>query len=197
MKYNIPLDAFVVIGCGQVQTRKGVKDFIETAKMLPDIRFVWAGGFSFGAMTEGYDELKEIMEHPPANVTFTGIVDRKDMVHIYNMSDVLFMPSYAELFPMTILEAVNLSKPLVLRNLDLYENILFEDYLKGENNEDFARLIHSLQTDEKAYQNAADCSDRIADFYSREHVLDMWKKFYTEAWEEKKQSIRSLEDEAL
>ncbi|WP_367301730.1 hypothetical protein [Listeria fleischmannii] len=58
-KYQIPLDKFVVLGVGQVQHRKGVLDFIEVAKSLPDIQFVWAGGFSFGKITSGYEELKK------------------------------------------------------------------------------------------------------------------------------------------
>ena len=73
-QYHIDENAFVVLGVGQVQTRKGVKDFIEVAKKLPDITFVWAGGFSFGKITDGYEELKEIYENPPHNVHFIGIV---------------------------------------------------------------------------------------------------------------------------
>ena len=184
-KYGIGRDDFVVLGCGQVQTRKGVQDFVKVAESMPDVKFVWAGGFSFGVITEGYEELKAIMDNPPANVIFTGIVDRKDMVHIYNMSDVLFMPSYAELFPMTILEAVNLSKPMVLRDLDLYEDILFNDYLRGSDNEDFKKLLYKLKDDPKFYRAAQKRSDRIADFYSKENVLDIWRKFYQESWEEK------------
>ncbi|HCJ4366158.1 TPA: glycosyltransferase, partial [Listeria innocua] len=75
-KYGIPADKFTVIGIGQVQHRKGVLDFIEVAKQLPHIQFVWAGGFSFGKITSGYEELKKIYDNPPANVKFIGIVDR-------------------------------------------------------------------------------------------------------------------------
>lgn len=185
MRYGIAPDDFVVLGCGQVQTRKGVQDFVKVARMLPDLKFVWAGGFSFGPMTEGYEELREIMDNPPANVVFTGIVDRADMVHIYNMADLLFMPSYAELFPMTILEAVNLSKPMVLRDLDLYENILFDDYLRGADNEAFRDLIEKLSKDPRFYKQASEMSERIADYYSRENVLKLWKDFYLDAYHEK------------
>ena len=69
-KYKIAKDAFVVLGVGQVQTRKGVLDFVEVAKKCPDMQFVWAGGFSFGKITDGYEELKKIIDHPPANVKF-------------------------------------------------------------------------------------------------------------------------------
>lgn len=39
-------DQFVVIGAGQVQKRKGIDDFIRLAEELPEITFIWAGGFS-------------------------------------------------------------------------------------------------------------------------------------------------------
>ena len=78
-KYGIPHDKFVVMGCGQVQTRKGVKDYVECAKRNPDKVFVWAGGFSFGAITDGYKELKAIMDNPPKNVKFIGIIPRVEM----------------------------------------------------------------------------------------------------------------------
>jgi len=131
--HGIAQDAFVVLGAGQVQTRKGVQDFVKVAKEMPDITFVWAGGFSFGRITEGYEELEAIMKHPPENVKFLGIVDRDEMVDVYNMANVLFIPSYNELFPMTILESANIGVPLVIRDLELYEDILFDHYLKGKN----------------------------------------------------------------
>lgn len=189
-EYGLKEDDFVVLGCGQVQTRKGVKDFVEVAKAMPDVQFVWAGGFSFGNITDGYDELKEIMENPPANVHFIGIVDRSKMVNIYNLSDVLFIPSYNELFPMTILEAVNLSRPLVIRDLDLYRDILFDHYLKGENNADFERLLRQLKDDPALYTKQSAESEKLSRFYSREHVLDLWKEFYTSAWKQKQEDLQ-------
>ena len=69
------------------------------------------------------NDLKKIMENPPKNVRFLGIVPRNEMNDLFNASDLLFVPSYNELFPMTILEAVNLHVPLVLRDLDLYKDI--------------------------------------------------------------------------
>ncbi len=177
-KYNISDDAFVVLGVGQVQTRKGVVDFIDVANKMPDTTFVWCGGFSFGRITDGYDELKKIYENPPKNVIFTGIVPREEMNDMYNMADVLFMPSYNELFPMSILEAINSSKPLLLRDLDLYRDILFEKYLKGNNNDEFVSKLKDLKNDKKVYDKYSKLSNEISEFYSKEHVLEIWKEFY-------------------
>ncbi len=182
-RYGIAHDAFVVIGVGQVQTRKGVLDFVEVAKQRPDITFVWSGGFSFGRITDGYEELKKIVDHPPVNVKFIGIIPREQMNDIYNIADVLFMPSYNELFPMAILEAVNLHKPLLLRDLALYEDILFHNYLAGKDNTEFAQLLTQLQNDPQFYQKSEAMSQAISDYYSKENVLRIWIDFYTKVHE--------------
>ena len=184
-EYGFKKDDFIVLGAGQVQTRKGILDFINVAKKMPDVKFVWAGGFSFGPMTDGYAKLKKIMDNPPSNVKFLGIVDRSEMNNIYNMADILFVPSYNELFPMTILEALSTDTPIVLRDLDLYEDILFKKYLKGKNNKEFIEIINNLKTNKKAYNEAVKNSIEISKFYSKENVLEMWNKFYTELYNEK------------
>lgn len=185
-KLNINKDAFVVLGVGQVQTRKGVWDFIEVAKKLPNIEFVWCGGFSFGKITDGYEELKEIYDNPPKNVKFLGIVPREEMNDMYNMSDLLFMPSYNELFPMSILEAVNSNKPLVLRNLDLYHDILFDKYVMCNNNKEFINSIKKLNEDKSFYNNECKNSKYISEFYSKENILKIWEDFYKEVVRKKK-----------
>lgn len=184
-KYSIDPNKFVVLGVGQVQTRKGVLDFIKTAKKLPDVQFVWCGGFSFGCITDGYEELKKVYDNPPENVKFLGIIPRDEMNNMYNIADVLFMPSYNELFPMAILEAINSSKPLLLRDLDLYEDILFNKYIKGKSVNDFAAVIKKLSTDKKFYKEQSKMSDEISNYYSKEHVLQMWIDFYTKIYEDR------------
>jgi len=177
-KYGLSDSKFIVLGAGQVQTRKGVKDFVECAKKLPDFDFIWCGGFSFGKITDGYDELKSIMENPPKNVKFLGIIPRDEMNAIFNISDVLFVPSYNELFPMTILEAINSETPLVLRDLDLYKDILFNKYLKGNNNDEFVKILNNLYNDKKLYKEGMANSKEISNFYSKENVLKLWEEFY-------------------
>lgn len=182
---GISKNSFVVLGVGQIQTRKGVLDFVSVAKSLPDITFVWCGGFSFGKITDGYDELKQVYENPPSNLKFLGIVPRDKMNDMFNMADLLFMPSYNELFPMAILEAVNIGIPLLLRDLDLYEDILFKKYLSGNNNDEFVLCIKKLSSDLKFYQKYSKLSDEISDYYSKENILKIWIKFYQDILKEK------------
>ncbi len=184
-KHQIPQDKFVVLGVGQLQTRKGIFDFVETAKRLPDIHFVWAGGFSFGAITDGYNDIKKYMETPPANVQFLGIVEREVMPEIYNTADVMFLPSFEELFPMTVLESMSCQIPILLRDLDIYEDILMDFYLKADSVESFVDRIQRLAEDPKYYEAAVAASGRGRIFYSKEHVSSLWKAFYDKVYEEK------------
>ncbi len=177
-EYNIPKDKFVVLCAGQMQTRKGIFDFVEIARELTDLHFVWAGGFSFGAMTDGYKEIKKILDDPPKNITFTGIVPRDDMNKMYNLCDVMFLPAYEELFPMTVLESMNCAKPLLLRDIELYKNILFDFYCRGTNNAEFKEILLKLKNDKDFYKQASENSWRGHEYYSREHVAQMWKEFY-------------------
>lgn len=185
-KYGLDPHAFTVLGVGQLQIRKGILDFIEVAKQMPSVQFIWAGGFSFGKITDGYEEIKAIKDHPPSNVTFLGMIDRKDMNEVYNIADVMFLPSYNELFPMTILESMNCNIPILLRDLALYEDILFDFYLKGKDNHTFISLIKQLKEEPEFYNNAVRMSNSGKTFYSRSHVTQMWKKFYKQAFELKK-----------
>ena len=178
-KYNLDKNDFVVLGAGQVQNRKGVLDFVEVAKKLPDIKFIWAGGFSFGAITDGHEKLKKVMDNPPKNVKFLGIIPRSDMNDLFNACDLLFVPSYNELFPMTILEACSTDTPILLRDLELYEDILFKKYLKADNNEDFAKIIKNLKDDKKLYKEAVENAKYVSKFYSKDNIYKMWKEFYT------------------
>ncbi|MDE7106231.1 MAG: glycosyltransferase family 4 protein [Anaeroplasmataceae bacterium] len=186
-KYNLPEDKFIVLGCGQVQTRKGVTDFVEVAKNNPDIEFVWAGGFSFKAITDGYSELKKIYENPPyPNLHFIGIIPRTEMNEIFNMADCLFMPSYNELFPMSILEAASVGKPILLRDLDLYKNILWDNYLVGTNNEEFSECVRKLAQDTSYYEEGCRLSNNISEYYSKDNVAKLWKEFYLSIYEKNK-----------
>jgi len=176
--------SFVIVGGGQVQKRKGIDDFVETAKICPDCQFIWVGGFSFGKITDGYEKYKQIIENPPNNLIFTGIVERSQVARYFQASDVLFLPSYQELFPMTVLEASNCHLPLLLRDIELYKEILFEKYESGIDSQEFAKKIMLLKQDKAFRLETEKKSIEISDYYSQKNVLNIWEEFYTSLLDE-------------
>lgn len=177
--YGLDPERFTVVCAGQLQTRKGVLDFVDLARRLPQMQFLWAGGFSFGAMTDGYAEISELLKSPPENVKFPGIVPREQMNGIYNLGDVMLLPSYGELFPMTVLEAMACHTPVLLRDLDIYPQILFDFYRKADSQEGFERELLRLSEDAEYCRAAKRDAARGSAFYNREHVRELWNTFYS------------------
>jgi 1,2-diacylglycerol-3-alpha-glucose alpha-1,2-galactosyltransferase len=185
-KYQLDEHKFTVLCVGQLQIRKGILDLVKMANQMTDVQFVWAGTFAFGKISDGYDEIKKIVDNPPSNIKFLGLIKREDMNELYNLSDMMFLPSYEELFPMTILESMNCGVPILLRDLEIYEDILFDFYLRGNDVNDFISIITKLRNDTNYYETASKLSLKGHAFYSKEHVSKMWSDFYEKVTSEQK-----------
>ncbi|MHA8138137.1 glycosyltransferase family 4 protein [Lactobacillaceae bacterium Scapto_B20] len=177
-QYGYDYQKFTVLGTGQVQTRKGVLDFAKLAKANPDVQFIWAGGFSFGQITDGYKELKKIVDDPPQNLSFPGIVDREKLVDFYNLCDVFLLPSFNELFPMSVLEAFSCGKPVLLRNLDLYKVIIDGYYDQFNDFDELNIKLHQLMDDPKHLSEMHQLALKASDYYSEDHLAKIWHSFY-------------------
>lgn len=79
---------------------------------------------------------------------------------------------------MSILEAVNSQKPLLLRDLELYKDILFEKYLNASTNNEFVKHLNDLKMNHEIYKQYSSYSLEISEYYSKEHIKEMWKDFY-------------------
>lgn len=179
-KYGVNPDKFVVLGSGQIQERKGVPDFIRLARQNPDVEFIWAGGFSFGRLTDGYRELKQVVENPPANLRFTGIVSRDEIAELNNLVDLFLLPSYNELFPMSVLEAFSCGTPVMLRDLDLYHSIIADDYEPAKDVNEMQMKLTLLRNDPIRLNHWQKQACLASKEYSKEHLARVWTKFYQE-----------------
>lgn len=177
-QYGLEPERFTVVCAGQLQKRKGVFDFVEIARRMPELQFVWAGDYTFGKLSDGCEEIAALVRRAPSNVHFIGLVPHEKMNELYNLADVMFLPSYDELFPMTILEAMNCRIPILLRDLPLYEGILSGYHIEGHSNEDFVRELSRLRGSAGCYEEAAAMAWQGHLFYSRGHVAQLWRQFY-------------------
>ena len=94
------------------------------------------------------------------------------------ISDILFLPSYQELFPVTLLECINVTKPFLVRDLTLYKDIFFSPYLVGHNNDEFSDIITKLSIDKDYYLKGESYSKEIKEFYSEKNVKKLWEDYY-------------------
>lgn len=157
--------AKVALGVGQVQSRKGIEDFIVVAKRLPHITFIWVGGTPFKALTD-QGSLPELLKNLPPNISFPGVFNYEEMPQLYNASDVLFFPSYQETQGMVILEAGATKKPILVRDLPEYRAIYHTGYITGTSNGEFTTTLETLFEDKKLYTHAADNAYKLAQRFS-------------------------------
>jgi 1,2-diacylglycerol-3-alpha-glucose alpha-1,2-galactosyltransferase len=153
-KLGISKDAFVILGAGQIQTRKGIADFIETARKLPNIKFVWIGGQPFKTITEVDKKLSEEIEKKPDNLMLPGVFGYSEMPAIYNIADVFMLPSFQENAPMAVIEAASTGLPVVLRDLPEYKMLYKNGFYIGAKDNDFAGVIKRLYEDKKYYDES-------------------------------------------
>lgn len=161
---------FVILGVGQLQSRKGVEDFIEIAKSLPELKFVWVGGRPFGKFTEGYERINKKIANAPDNIHFTGLLDLELMPEMYAAADVMLFPSYQENCPLAPIEAAACGMPVIYRDIEEYVQLYEYPYLKADSNESFVEIIKGLSTNEQFYEYGLELSSNIIRQFEKEEI---------------------------
>lgn len=174
---DIKADEWIVIGAGQVQPRKRIDTFIETALALPEARFIWVGGMPFGKVAAEYSGMQRIMESAPPNVTFSDIVPFEEMRHYYQAADVFFLPSAQETFGLVVVEAAAAGLPVVLRDIPDYAETFRGDAVMATDGT-FADELLKLKTDKKYYEAMKVAAGRIAKRYDSKAGAEVLMKLY-------------------
>lgn len=172
-KYSIGKEDFVILGVGQIQSRKGIEDFIEIGRMVPDAKFFWVGTRPFGALTSGYSRLNKSIESAPENVVFTGFVD--SVIGAYSAAHAFLLPSYQDNFPLAVLEAASCGKAIVLRDNIEYQGI-FKGLVLMQN--DSREAIIRLKDDAEMLRKYSGLALELAERYDSKRILPRYIEFY-------------------
>ena len=172
-------DDFCVLGVGQLENRKGVSDFIEIGKQLPQAQFRWIGGRHFGIFTDGYREINKGIENAPSHIKFAGMFQLSDMPCLYAAADMFIFPSYQENCPLAPLEAAASGMPVIYRDIEEYKSLYKNNYLTAQNNAQFADWIKKLMTGEEDYKEALSISEKLISQFDkneiRKELVDLYK----------------------
>jgi glycosyltransferase involved in cell wall biosynthesis len=101
-KEKMDRNSFIVVCIARFFPPKKTDLFCEIAKKLPDITFYWIGN------------QYEPSNFPP-NVTFLGEISNAALLNKY--ADLFMLPSNYEGLPISIIEALSYSKPVVASNV--------------------------------------------------------------------------------
>ena len=140
--FSLNKDDKVVLGVGMLFERKGILDFFEVARALPDYTFIWFGTTPKISLPPN---INKALEDPPLNVIMPGYVKGAIIEGAYLFSSCFFFPSYEETEGIVVLEALASRQQVIVRDIGAFEDWLVDgdSCYKGKNNDDFVELIDS------------------------------------------------------
>ncbi len=147
-KLEIGIGGFVVVGNGQIQPRKRFDVFVDVAKKLPDIRFVWVGGIPFKSIGADYKKMQQLIDTVPSNLKVTGVIELQDVKTYLQAADVFVLPAEQENHPMAVIEAAAVSLPIVLRDIPEYNDTFASDFVRCKDDREFVSAISELRTND-------------------------------------------------
>ena len=102
---------------GRASKEKGILEFLEVAKQLPNISFAVAGSID--------NELDGIEKSSPSNVSWMGFLSGESFSDFYNESKIIVVPSkWYEGFPNVITRAMMMGKPVITSNIGAMSSII-------------------------------------------------------------------------
>ena len=119
--FHIPVDKKVVISAGHLIHRKGILDFLETARRMPEVIFLWFGGGNNALIPA---EIKKAVAEKPENVIFAGFIPPMILRNAYCGADAFAFFSYEETEGIVVLEALYCEIPVIVRDIPVYEDWL-------------------------------------------------------------------------
>ncbi|RJO61910.1 glycosyltransferase [candidate division WS5 bacterium] len=168
------LNKLTVFSVGLVLPRKSPSTLIKMAKKFQDTDFIWFGKIYSGAM------VKKLPKSLPKNLRFTGFVD--DIITAYCSGDIFVFPSHEENEGMVILEAASMGKPLVVRDIPVYEGWLVhgESCFKAKNQEEFEKYVRMLLKDDNLRKKMGEKALELAQRNSVENIGKKYMKIYSD-----------------
>lgn len=142
-KYHFNETDKIVISVGHFIERKGIEDFAELAKRMPEYQFVWFGYTNLNLIPE---RIKKIVQEKQPNLHFPGYITKEELKEAYCGSDLFLFLTHEETEGIVLLEALALKVPILIRDIPIYESWLEnkKQVYKGISLEDFEQSTRDI-----------------------------------------------------
>ena len=142
-KYGYTKDDKVIIGIGLYIERKGIVDFVELAKRLPEYKFIWFGYSSLKAATK---PVKDAVNTKLDNLIFAGYVEQEIISWAMSGCDLYIFPTLEETEGIPIIEACAAKCRTLIRDIPVFDNWLKDgkNTYKAKNIGEFENKIKKI-----------------------------------------------------
>lgn len=163
---------------GRVSEEKGINEFLEAARRLPEIPFAVAGSC---------DGMPEVADRAPANVHFYGFLRGEELRRAYLDARIILVPSkWYEGFPNVIVMGMMLERPIITAAIgatgsiiaDGVDGLLFQPGDAAALRERIAELYPDV---ERCREMGKHGRKQAENLYSREMIYRTLEHIYQEA----------------
>ena len=120
-EYGINKDDKVIFGIGLYIERKGIVDFVEIAKRMPEYKFIWFGYSPLSAATK---PVKKAVSTKLDNLTFAGYVSQEKIKDAMNAFELYLFPTLEETEGIPIIEACACKCDAIIRDIPIFKDWL-------------------------------------------------------------------------
>lgn len=175
-KMNLDNRKKTILCVASIQYRKGIFEFAEVAKKMPQYNFVWVGKIPNLPYLKNKDEINELVKNNKGtNITFTGALYKKDLACAYAMCDLFWLPSFSETFGLVIIEAASFGKPVLIRNIPVKE--MFKGFVQTYSSTPDEKLIKILENEKFASKLGKAASKTLKKFSLNKHIDILVKEY--------------------
>lgn len=120
-KFGIEKGKKVVISVGHLIERKGIMEYIELAKTMENVEFLWLGDTGSPLIPK---KIAKAIHSAPKNLHFLGYVEQNMLCEIYAQADAFVFLSKEETEGIVVLEALSSGTPTILWDIPAYREWL-------------------------------------------------------------------------
>ena len=120
-KYGYSKDDKVIIGIGLYIRRKGIVDFVELAKRMPEYKFIW---FGYSPLAASTNDVKKAVNTKLDNLTFAGYVESKVIMSAMSGCDLYLFPTLEETEGIPAIEACACKCKALIRDIGVFDGWL-------------------------------------------------------------------------
>ncbi|PSG99141.1 MAG: glycosyltransferase [Nanohaloarchaea archaeon SW_7_43_1] len=170
-------NGFHAVNLGMILERKGLEDFIKVGEKV-DENLLWFG--STGGKIAAKRKTKKLVENSPENVKFPGYLE--DVRDAFTLADVFFFPTREENQGISLLEAAYREKPLVVRDIEVYEDLLEHEVncLKADSVDGFAKQLERLRDNEELRGKIGENARETAEKHTLQNVGNKLLEIYVD-----------------
>ena len=145
--FNLSNNTKIVLGIGLYIRRKGIVDFIELARRLPDYTFIWYGYSSLKAATS---DVREAFKNLPKNIIFPGYGEKELIREALGGCDLYLFPTYEETEGIPLIEACAMKCNILVRDIPIWDGMVEDgvNVYKAKNIEEFTEKIKLILENE-------------------------------------------------